>query len=479
MTSPFKSYRASLLTDLYQLTMAYGYWQQGLQERQAVFHLFFRKNPFKGPFAVCSGLESAIEYLQAFEFSAADVQYLGRLKGSDGQLLFNESFLNYLQRLSFSCQVSAIPEGTVVFPHSPLVRVEGPLLQAQLIETALLTLVNFSTLIATKAARIVRAAQGDAVLEFGLRRAQGIDGGLSASRAAYIGGCAATSNVLAGARWGIPVKGTHAHSWVMAFEQEQAAFDAYAEALPNNCIFLVDTYDTLEGVKKAIKTGLALREKGYEMNGIRLDSGDLAQLSRAARALLDEAGFKEAKIFASNDLEEEKISALKADGAAIDVWGVGTKLATSYDQPALGGVYKLAALKDADGQWQDKIKLSENPIKTSIPGKLQCRRFYEGDQPVGDLIWDEKTGLSAPFQGIQLANRKVLEWNDQKQEDLLQVIFEKGQLVYQNPNIKAIRKYCIQQQARFEHLYHEPPYPLALESGLFERRQGLIERLNG
>jgi nicotinate phosphoribosyltransferase len=296
------------------------------------------------------------------------LEFLATLTGDDGKPLFESAFLEYLRALRFTCDVDAIPEGTVAFPHEPLLRITGPILQCQLLETALLNLINFQSLIATKAARVCLATQGEPVLEFGLRRAQGLDGGLAASRAAYIGGCAATSNVLAGKTFDIPVRGTHAHSWVMAFDDEREAFSAYAKAMPNNCVFLVDTYDTLEGVRRAVETGKWLRERGHEMVGIRLDSGDLAWLSVEARKILDNGGFPKALIVASNDLDEHIIASLKAQGAQINVWGVGTKLITAFDQPALGGVYKLGAIRGDDGRWVYKVKLSEQAAKVSTPG---------------------------------------------------------------------------------------------------------------
>ncbi|MDH3583356.1 MAG: nicotinate phosphoribosyltransferase, partial [Phycisphaerae bacterium] len=281
----------ALLTDLYQITMAFGYWKLGRADERAVFNLFFRKHPFGGGVTVAAGLAQVVEYLDGFGFEDTDVAYLATLTGNDGKPLFERAFLDYLSDLRLTCDVDAVPEGTVVFPHEPLVRVTGPILQCQILETALLNMINFQTLVATKSARICTATEGEPVLEFGLRRAQGIDGALTASRAAYIGGCVATSNVLAGKLYGIPVKGTHAHSWVMSFEEEAHAFEAYAEAMPNNCVFLVDTYDTLEGVRRAIEVGRALRERGHEMVGVRLDSGDLAHLSIEARKLLDAADF--------------------------------------------------------------------------------------------------------------------------------------------------------------------------------------------
>ena len=274
-------YKSSLglLTDLYQLTMAYGYWKTGRHDQESVFHLFFRKHPFGGGFTVAAGLATVVEYLAGLRFDPEDLAYLASLQGNDEQPLFETAFLDYLAQMRLACDVHGIPEGTVVFPHEPLLRVTGPLLQAQLLETALLYIVNFQTLVATKAARVNLAARGEPVLEFGLRRAQGIDGALAASRAAYLGGCYATSNVLAGRLFGIPVRGTHAHSWVMCFDDELEAFRAYARVMPNNCVFLVDTYNTLDGVRHAIEVGKEMRQQGREMIGIRLDSGDLAWLS--------------------------------------------------------------------------------------------------------------------------------------------------------------------------------------------------------
>ena len=361
-----------LLTDFYQLTMAYAYWKSGLADREAVFHLTFRRAPFRGGYAVACGLGLAQEYLANWSFDGTDVDYLASLTGADGQVLFDRAFLDHIRSSTFACHVDAIPEGTLVFPHEPLVRVHGPLWQCQLVETALLNIVNFQTLIATKAARICRATHGEPVLEFGLRRSQGVDGGLSASRAAYIGGCAATSNVLAGKLHGIPVKGTHAHSWVMTFDDELASFQAYAAAMPNNCVFLVDTYDTIEGVRHAIEVGRTLQSQGHSLVGIRLDSGDLTELSIAARQMLDEAGLTDAAIVASNDLDEYEIAELKRRGATINIWGVGTRLATAYDQPALGGVYKLGALRSASGRWLNKVKLSEQEIKVTPEVRHFC-----------------------------------------------------------------------------------------------------------
>lgn len=471
-------YRSSLglFTDLYQLTMAYGYWKSDMHQQEAVFNLFYRKNPFKGQYAISGGLALAIDYLQTFKFSSADLAYLGSLTGSNGLPLFEEAFLSYLQGMSFDCDIDAIPEGTIVFPNQPLVRVKGPIIQAQLIETALLNIINFSTLISTKAARIVQAAAGDDVLEFGLRRAQGIDGGLTATRAAYIGGCIGTSNVLAGQLYGIPVKGTHAHSWVMGFEHEYAAFEAYARALPNNCIFLVDTYDTIEGVRTAIEVGYGLRDRGFEMLGIRLDSGDLTALSQQARSLLDEAGFQHAVIVASNDLDEYKIAQLKREGAAIDVWGVGTRLVTAADQAALGGVYKLSAIKEG-GNWSYRIKQSEERIKISNPGFLQVYRTYDAQgRPLGDRIEDEWLGSSSGNM-IDAESQVEISFSNKNSEKLLLPIFRNGNLVYNLPTINAIRAHCLAQQALFSKVDLRD-YPQGLESKLFQVKQQLLDDIN-
>lgn len=472
----------ALLTDLYQLTMAYGYWLNGKAEQSAVFHLFYRKNPFAGGYAIAAGLESVIDYLERFRFSDDDVEYLATIPGNDGRPIFEMAFLDYLRRMKLSIHVDAIPEGTMVFPHQPLLRVTGPIVQCQLLETALLNILNFQTLIATKASRVARVAGNDPVLEFGLRRAQGPDGAMSASRAAYVGGCAATSNVLAGKMYGIPVRGTHAHSWVMSFDSELESFEAYAKAMPNNCVFLVDTYDTLEGVRNSISVGEQLRQRGYRMVGIRLDSGDLAHLSIEARKLLDAAGFTDAAIVASNDLDERLIESLKAQGAKIGVWGVGTKLVTAYDQAALGGVYKLGAVQDDTGKWIPKIKLSEQMVKTSTPGIQQVRRFYDKDgMAIGDVIYDELTppvGLGALMEGGDFPKLKPFDSFAETYEDLLVPVLRNGESVYQLPKLVAIRDKALLQLKRFPagvlrfdnaHLYTH-----GLEENLYRTKLELI-----
>ena len=475
----------SLLTDLYQLTMAYGYWKQGKADQQSVFHLFFRKNPFKGGYTVAAGLNLAIQYLESFSFEQDDVDYLAIITGNDGKPLFDPEFLRYLGDLSLTIDVDAMPEGTVAFPHQPILRVRGPILQAQLLETALLNIINFQTLIATKSARICHSAGSQPVLEFGLRRAQGIDGSLSASRAAYIGGCAATSNVLAGKLFGVPVKGTHAHSWIMSFDDELEAFENYAHAMPNNCVFLVDTYDTLEGVKKAISVGLKLRERGFEMVGVRLDSGDLAFLSIEARKLLDVAGFEKAVIVASNDLDEHLIESLHRQGAKIAVWGVGTKLATAFDQPALGGVYKLGALRDEDGSWIPKVKLSEQLIKVSTPGVLQVRRFFDDQRARADMIYDESEELPANCVIVDPhdPSRQRKHGSEYRFEDLLVPVFRGGKKTYTPPSLDEIRQRAQAQLSVFHsailRLDNPHNYPVGLEASLHQKKAKLVHELRG
>jgi nicotinate phosphoribosyltransferase len=475
----------ALLTDLYQLTMAYGYWKTGRADQEAVFHLHFRKQPFRGGFTLACGLSDCIQYLRGFKFEKSDLDYLGQLKGNDGRRLFDPGFLKYLSRLKLRLDVDAIPEGTVVFPQEPLLRVRGPILQAQLVETALLNLVNFQSLIATKAARVCLAAQGDPVVEFGLRRAQGIDGALTASRSAYIGGCAGTSNVLAGKLLGIPVKGTHAHSWVMAFESELDAFNAYADALPNNCIFLVDTYESLEGVRRAVEAAKRLRKRGHKLGGIRLDSGDLAYLSIEARKILNKAGFKDAVIVGSNDLNEHLIASLKQQGAAINVWGVGTMLVTAYDQPALGGVYKLSAIRKADGTWDHKVKLSEQTVKVTNPGVLQVRRFREGEEFIGDAIYDETRPLPGSVtvvDPIDATRRKHFSAKT-KYEDLLVPVLRHGRAVYDLPSLDSIRARAQKQlsmlHAGIKRFDNPHQYPAGLELTLHQFKTELILRAKG
>ncbi len=479
----------ALLTDFYQITMAYGYWKSGIAEKESVFNLFFRKNPFNGGFAIHCGLEYVIDLLKGFTFTEEDVAYLGTITGNDGEPMFEEAFLDYLRNLTFSCDIDAIPEGKAVFPHEPIIRVRGPILQCQLIESPLLNIINFQTLIATKAARIYIAAKGEQVLEFGLRRAQGIDGALAASRAAYIGGCSSTSNVLAGKHFGIPVSGTHAHSWIMAFDDELTAFKAYAEAMPNNCVLLVDTYNTIEGIKHAIEVGKLLEKKGRKLLGVRIDSGDLAYFSIQARKMLDQAGFTDTKIVASNDLDENIITSLRTQDARIDIWGIGTKLVTAYDQPALGAVYKMSALKNQKGKWDYKIKLSEQSIKVNNPGIQQVRRFYvqENGQPsfMADMLYDTQQSLDNNkykiIDPMDQTRRKIIKPDGLTYEELLVPIFKDGQVVYNAPDIHTIRQQTKKSLAALpagvKRFINPHSYPVGLEEKLYKLKTDLILKL--
>lgn len=483
MAREFGSPVPAMLTDLYQLTMAHAYRQSGIAELEACFHVSFRRTPFEGGYAIACGLAQAIEYLESMRFSAEDVAYLSTLPGNDGKALFPEEFLAWLEDFRFACDVDAVPEGTVVFPREPLVRVVGPIAQCQIVETALLNIINFQTLVATKAARVCHAAQGDPVIEFGLRRAQGPDGGLSASRAAYVGGCSGTSNVLAGQMYGIPVGGTHAHSWVMAFDTEREAFLAYADALPNNGVFLVDTYDTMQGVANAISAGRRLAERGHRMAGIRIDSGDLAWLSRRAREMLDAAGMHEVKIYASNELDEYLIESLKDQGAAIDVWGVGTRLATADGQSALGGVYKLSAVREPGGQWEPRIKVSEQTAKVTMPGLQAVRRFVRDGMFAGDMIYNE---LDSPA-GCEMVDpddptrRKA--FCTEESRELLAPVFRGGKRVCDVPDAKAARERAAAELAALDpsvlRFLNPYAYPVGIERELYDLRTRLILSARG
>jgi nicotinate phosphoribosyltransferase len=483
MPKPTELYRPNLalLTDLYQLTMAYAAWRSGWADREAVFHLSFRKNPFGGGFAIACGLEYALDHLSQLRFGEDDIAYLAELDGLGGARLFDREFLEALRRMPLALDVDAIPEGTAVFPHEPLVRVRGPIIPCMLAETPLLNMINFQTLIATKTARIAIAARGEPVLEFGLRRAQGIDGALTASRAAFIGGCAATSNVLAGRLFGIPVRGTHAHSWVMLFDTEREAFETYARALPQNCVFLVDTYDTLEGVRNAIEAGRWLRQNGHELFGIRLDSGDLAYFSIEARKLLDAAGFQSTRILASNDLDENIIASLKEQGATIAVWGVGTRLVTGHDEPALGGVYKLSAVRRPGEKWQYRVKLSEQAVKVSTPGILQVRRFTVGPTLLADAVFDEKRGWPDGeriiVDPLDMTRRKIVP-REAEQTDLLVPVLRAGKRVYESPPLPMIREQTLSQLARLpggvKRFLNPHQYPVGLEPSLHDLKTCLV-----
>lgn len=469
---------AALLTDLYQLTMMEGYLQNGYQDHEAVFDLYFRKIPSGGGYAIAAGLEQIVEYLEHLRFSEEDIDYLRSLN------IFTEEFIGSLKDFSFNGDVDAVPEGTVVFPYEPILRVKARILEAQLIETALLNIINFQTLIATKASRIVHATGGGAVMEFGLRRAQGPDGGILGARAAFIGGCQSTSNVMAGKRYGIPVSGTQAHSWIQCFPSELEAFRAYARTYPDQCLLLVDTYNVLKsGVPNAIKVGLELEAMGHRFLGIRIDSGDLAYLSREARKMLDAAGLHHAKITASNDLDENTISAIRAQGSAIDAWGVGTHLITSKDTPALGGVYKLAA-EGKKGVFEPRIKVSENISKITNPGIKKIVRFYDHKgKTMADLIALDDERFKEPltiFDPIQTWKRKTL--HNFKTKDLLVPVFRGGKRVYNLPELRDIQSYAQQDLGTFwdevKRLVNPHRYIVDLSPKLFELRQALLLDIN-
>jgi nicotinate phosphoribosyltransferase len=484
MAPAARPHTSVMLTDLYQLTMAYAYWKSGAAKLDACFHASFRRNPFDGGYAVACGLEQVVDYLLGLRFTDDDIEYLRTLVGNDTRPLFAEEFLAWLLEFRFSCDVEAVPEGTIVFPREPLIRVTGPIVQCQVVETALLNILNFQTLVATKAARVCLAAAGDPVLEFGLRRAQGPDGGLSASRAAYIGGCAGTSNVLAGQRYGIPVGGTHAHSWVMAFDTELEAFMAYAEALPNNATFLVDTYDTLDGVRNAVTAGQWLAERGHKMIGIRIDSGDLAWLSRRAREILDKGGLPDVRIYASNELDEYLIESLKDQGAAIDVWGVGTRLATAEGEGSLGGVYKLSAVRHPGGEWEPRIKVSEQTAKVTTPGVLQVRRFVRDGVFDGDMLYNELT--SPPVECVMVDpedSTRRKSFCGAPADDILVPVLRGGALVGSLPTIEASRARTAEQLAMLDpsvkRFLNPHRYAVGVEQTLYDLRTGLILKARG
>ena len=436
----------TLLTDLYELTMMQGYFKNPT-DQVVVFDVFYRKNPSGSAYAIAAGLDQVIEYIKDLHFTTEDVDYLRTLG------LFEEDFLEYLRGFHFTGDLYAIPEGTVVFPREPLVKVIAPVMEAQLIETAVLTLINHQSLIATKAARVVRAAQGDGVMEFGLRRAQGPDAGIYGARAAMIGGCIGTSNVLCGEMFDVPVKGTHAHSWIMSFPDEYTAFKAYSKLYPKACLLLVDTYDVLKsGVPNAIRVFKEMRESGLPMKGygIRIDSGDLAYLSKKAYEMLAAEGFGDAIISASSDLDEYLIESLKLQGAKINSWGVGTNLITSSDWPAFGGVYKMAAVRgNNDSEFTPKIKLSENIEKVTNPGNKTIMRIYDKTTGKirGDLIcladetFDEEKNLVI-FDPEATWKRTLIQGGTYKIRELLVPIFKKGVCCYESPSVMEIRDIC-------------------------------------
>lgn len=439
----------TLLTDLYELTMMQGYFKTGNKD-VAVFDAFYRSNPCGGGYSICAGLEQVIDYIENLHFDTEDVEYLRSLH------IFDEDFLEYLANFHFSGDIYAIPEGSVMFPREPMIKVIAPIMEAQLIETAILNIVNHQSLIATKAARVCYAAQGDGVMEFGLRRAQGPDSGTYGARAAIIGGCKGTSNVLTGQLFDVPVLGTHAHSWIMSFPDEYTAFKEYAKLYPNACTLLVDTYDTLKsGIPNAIRVFTEMREAGIKpkMYGIRMDSGDLAYLSKEVRKMLDAAGFTDAVISASNDLDEYLIETLKSQGATITSWGVGTNLITSKDNPSFGGVYKLAAIRDENGEFVPKIKLSENTEKVTNPGNKTFYRIYDNEtgKIKADLIclvgetYDENQDLKL-FDPNEPWKKTKLKAGTYHMREMLVPVIKDGKSVYQSPAVMEIREICMKEK---------------------------------
>jgi len=468
------------MTDLYQLTMVGGYVQEGKKDQWANFDYFFRRVPDEGGYCIMAGLADFIDYIGKLKFSEKDLSYLKELG------IFPGEVLSYLDNFKFTGDISAIPEGNVVFPHEPLIRVTAPLPEAQLIESTLLNIMNFQTLIATKGARMRWAARGDPVIDFGLRRAHGPYGALMASRAAYIGGVDGTSNVLAGRLYGIPVRGTHAHSWVESFPNELEAFRAYARVYPQACLLLADTYDTLRsGVPNAIRAGGEMREKGHEFTGIRLDSGDLAYLSREARKMMNKAGFPDTSIVASSDLDEWLVESLRRQGARIDIWGVGTRLVTSYSCPALGGVYKLTALDDDGNRMVPKIKRSDNPEKITNPGlKKVVRAFDKKGRLRGDVLFleEEKIPKDRSFRVYHPMFHHVFKTYPRsfKVRELMVPIFQKGELVYKSPSVHEIREHTLKNleslDAAYKRFHNPHTYHVSLSSSLFKIKKRLLSQ---
>lgn len=474
----------TLLTDLYELTMMQGYYEKG-QNENVIFDVFFRQNPCNNGYSVCAGLDQVIDYIKNLHFTYDDVDYLRGLG------IFKEDFLHYLSGFHFSGDIYAIPEGTVVFPKEPLLKVVAPIMEAQLVETAILNIINHQSLIATKTSRIVFAANGDGIMEFGLRRAQGPDAGLYGARAAMIGGCVGTSNALAGQMFDVPVMGTHAHSWIMSFPDEYTAFKTYAEMYPDNCTLLVDTYDTLKsGVPNAIRVFQEFKDAGKPLikYGIRLDSGDLAYLSKEARKMLDEAGFPEATICASNDLDEFLLHDLKMQGAAIDSWGVGTNLITSKDCPSFGGVYKLAAIQNEEGEFVPKIKISENTEKITNPGNKTIYRIYEkaSGKIKADLICfadeviDPKQDLLL-FDPMDTWKKTKLAGGTYTVREILLPIFKNGECLYKSPTLKEIAAYCREEKDTLwdetKRLFYPHRVYVDLSQKLYAVKQSLLDQM--
>lgn len=481
LTDRTKPTDVSLNTDLYELTMAQGFWESGMVDAQANFNAFFRDNPFGGGFAIACGIGQVAELVENFRFDDEDIAYLSSLKAPCGGDMFKKGFLEYLRDFRMRVDVWAIPEGDIAFPREPMLRVQGPVIDCQLLETALLNLVNFQTLAATKAARVVRAAEGRPVSDFGLRRAQGPDGGLAVARASYIAGCSSTSNILAGKLYGIPVFGTHAHSWVMAFPTELEAFRAFAASSPKNCSLLLDTYDVYQGIENAITVAKEMEAAGERLAAIRLDSGDLAKLSKATRKAFDDAGLPYIKIAVSNDLDEYLVQSLLAQGAPIDSFGVGTKLATCDPQPSLGGVYKLSAIRTSpDERWNPVMKLSEQGYKRTIPGIQRIQRFYDAnDCPMGDMIIDDSVSLGESNVVQDIIDAYATYTLKGTPRELMEQIVHDGERAAEPSTIEESRDRC-----RYALMHLDPAitrflnpqvYPVGLELGLAQFRGRLAQ----
>lgn len=476
----------TLLTDLYEITMMQAYFKNNNKNKMAIFDVFYRKNPMDGGYAISAGLEQVIEYINNLHFTEDDINYLASLK------IFEDDFLDYLKNFKFTGDIYAIPEGSVMFPREPMLKVIAPIMEAQFIETAILNILNHQSLIATKAARICYAAEGDGIMEFGLRRAQGPDAGIYGARAAVIGGCAGTSNVLTGQMFDVPVMGTHAHSWIMSFDDEYTAFYTYAKLYPMACTLLVDTYDTLNsGVPNAIKVFKQIKKEGIELKnyGIRLDSGDLAYLSKKARKMLDDAGFKDATITASNDLDEFLIASLKMQGAEITNWGVGTNLITSKDCPSFGGVYKLAAIMEDGENFTPKIKLSDNSEKITNPGNKKIYRIYEkeNNKIKADLICLENETFTENedmhlFDPHEPWKKTVLKAGTFTLKEMLVKVFDKGQCVYHSDSVMKLRDFSISEMETLweETKRFENPHQVYvdLSQKLYDIKISLLEKMS-
>ena len=476
----------TLLTDLYEIKMMLEYFKNNNKNKMAIFDVFYRKNPMDGGYAISAGLEQVIEYINNLHFTEDDINYLASLK------IFEDDFLDYLKNFKFTGDIHAIPEGSVMFPREPMLKVIAPIMEAQFIETAILNILNHQSLIATKAARICYAAEGDGIMEFGLRRAQGPDAGIYGARAAVIGGCAGTSNVLTGQMFDVPVMGTHAHSWIMSFDDEYTAFYTYAKLYPMACTLLVDTYDTLNsGVPNAIKVFKQIKKEGIELKnyGIRLDSGDLAYLSKKARKMLDDAGFKDATITASNDLDEFLIASLKMQGAEITNWGVGTNLITSKDCPSFGGVYKLAAIMEDGENFTPKIKLSDNSEKITNPGNKKIYRIYEkeNNKIKADLICLENETFTENedmhlFDPHEPWKKTVLKAGTFTLKEMLVKVFDKGQCVYHSDSVMKLRDFAISEMETLweETKRFENPHQVYvdLSQKLYDIKISLLEKMS-